>query len=105
MTRPPALSIDSASGSISQPLQAIQTQSAEQQKHGMIVQMTMHAALRPLVAHVPASSASISGGLFEQDASSPLLSVSAFIVIGLFQCCHLHMSCVRCSRWSCWATF
>ena len=48
----------------SQPQLATQAQSAEQQKHAMIIQMTMHAALRPLTAHVPASSASTSGKPF-----------------------------------------
>ena len=38
-----------------------QTQSPEQQKQGLIVQMTMHAALRPIIAHVPDSIASTSG--------------------------------------------
>ncbi len=38
-----------------------QTQSPEQEKQALIIQMTTHAALRPLTAHVPASKASISG--------------------------------------------
>ena len=39
-----------------------QTQSPEQQeKRALIIQMTTHAALRPLIAHVPDSKASISG--------------------------------------------
>lgn len=38
-----------------------QTQSPEQQKQALVVQMTMHAALRPIMAHVPDSIASTSG--------------------------------------------
>ncbi len=38
-----------------------QTQSPEQEKQALIIQMTTHAALRPLTAHVPDSKASISG--------------------------------------------
>lgn len=44
-----------------QPQLATQAQSAEQQKHAMLIQMTLHAVLRPLTAHVPASSATTSG--------------------------------------------
>ncbi len=38
-----------------------QTQSPEQEKQALIIQMTTHAALRPLNAHVPDSTATISG--------------------------------------------
>ena len=50
-----------SSHSDKQPQLASQAQSAEQQKHAMIIQMTVHAALRPLTAHVPSSPASTSG--------------------------------------------
>ncbi|KAL3160392.1 hypothetical protein ABBQ32_010717 [Trebouxia sp. C0010 RCD-2024] len=51
----------SLTNSHNQPQLAAQAQSAEQQKHAMVIQMTLHAVLRPLTAHVPASSASTSG--------------------------------------------
>ena len=68
VSNPPSLQIApiaaNPADSQNQPQLAPQAQSAEQQKHAMLIQMTMHAVLRPLTAHVPASSASPSGRVF-----------------------------------------
>ena len=87
VSRTPALSNDSTAESGSHPLQTTQAQSAEQQKHGLIVQMTMHAVLRPLIAHVPASSASTSGSFCKPCTSSATQSVSAFVFTGCISIC------------------